>query len=163
MNVPRRDLGLRALCVPVRRPRHLALLGRGAVAGAAACAAAAAWWQAGPAGLAAVAGAGGAAVALRRRGRRLALPRARAVRAVAGSRRWQLRLGRAWRPATLRDSRRGACWLHLRLQLDGMAGQGVTNYRVAIWRSSVSAARWRRFCLLAGAAQRLDAPASGAP
>jgi len=150
--------------MPVRRPRHLALLGRAAVAGASACAATAAWWQAGPAGLAVLAavGAGGAAVGLRRRAHRPARPCARAVRAVAGSRGWQLRLGRAWLPVTLRDSRRGACWLDLHLQGRAASSCDVTNYRVAVWRSGVSAAHWRRFCLLAGAAQRLDAPVPGA-
>ncbi|MBO1111997.1 hypothetical protein [Bordetella petrii] len=158
----RRDLGRRTLCVPVRRPSHLTLLGRAAVAGGAACVAAAAWWQAGPQGLAVLAGTAGALAGLRRAlGRRRPAGRGpvRAIRAVAGSRRWQVRVESRWHPATLRDARRGACWLDLRLQPDPAAGRAVTNYRVAVWRPSVSPARWRRLCLLAGAAQRLDTPA----
>ncbi|MBV7481964.1 hypothetical protein [Bordetella sp. BOR01] len=161
----RRDLGCRALCVPVRRPSHLTLLGRTVVAGAAACAATAAWWQAGLPGLAALAGATGAGAAVRcipPYRPRPAAGRIRAIRAVAGSRRWQVRLGRHWHGAVLGDTRHGACWLDLRLQIDSAAGLAVTNHRVAIWRSSVSLARWRRLCLLAGAAQRLDAPVPGA-
>ncbi|WP_141214357.1 hypothetical protein [Bordetella genomosp. 7] len=159
----RRVTGHRPLCVPVRRPRHLTLLGRTAVAVGAACAALGAWWQYGPQGLAALAASAAGIAGVRHVGRRRApAVRVRAVRAVAGSRRWQLRVGRQWRPATLRDSRRGACWLELRLQQTPAAGHRVTNHRVAVWRPTVSAACWRRLCLLAGAARRLDAPDPGA-
>ena len=161
----RRDTGRRTLCVPVRRPRHLTLLGRAAVAGAGACAATAAWWQAGPPGLA-VLGAAAAAGATARRAagrRRAPIGRIRAIRAGAGSRRWQVRLERRWHAAILRDSRRGACWLDLRLSIEPAAGRAVTNGRVTVWRSCMSAVRWRRLCLLAGAAQRLDVPVRGAP
>src|SRR5690606_38338827 len=41
----------------------------------------------------------------------------RAIRAVAGSRQWQVRIRRQWVNAVLRDSRRGPCWLDLRLNV----------------------------------------------
>lgn len=179
-----RDSGLRTLCVPVRHPRHLTLLSRTAMAGAALCTATAVWWQVGasssdsataagrmawPSGLAIVAGAG--AIAMRRFQRKrhalrgaghCALP-VRALRASAGSRQWQVRQGGDWRPVTLHDSRRGPCWLDLRLQADRAAGDAsLASYRISIWQTGVSTDRWRRLCLLAGAAQRLNAPEQGA-
>jgi len=157
----RRDLGRRTLRVPVRCPNSVALLGRTSMAGAAAGLAVSAWWQAGAAGLAVLAGtAGGAALMLRRRRRG---PAVQAVRAVAGTRRWQVRCAGQWRHATLSDSRRGACWLDLRLRLDAAPGRAVTNCRATVWRAGLPASRWRRLCLLTGAAQRLAPPAEGAP
>ncbi|WP_415790413.1 hypothetical protein [Bordetella tumulicola] len=178
-----RDTGLRTLCVPVRRPRHLTLLSRTAMASAALCTATAVWWQvrasssdfataagrmAWPSGLAIVAGAGAIAVrrsrrkhqALRGAGHR-ALP-VRALRASAGSRQWQVRQGGYWRPVTLHDSRRGPCWLELRLQADRAAGEvPLASYKISIWQTGMSTDCWRRLCLLAGAAQRLNAPEHG--
>ncbi|GAB3101483.1 hypothetical protein GCM10027288_05160 [Bordetella tumbae] len=87
----------------------------------------------------------------------------RAIRAVAGSRRWQIRQGRHWVHAVLQDGHRGPCWLSLRLQADASAAGPRTLYRVSIWQPGVPAAVWRRLCLLAGAAQRLQAsPGQGA-
>ena len=179
-----RDSGLWTLCVPVRRPRHLTLLSRTAMAGAALCTATAVWWQMGasssdsatmarwmvwPSGLTIVAGAG--ALAMRRsRRKRQALrgaghraPPVRALRASAGSRQWQVRQGGHWRPVTLHDSQRGPCWLDLRLQADRAASDApLASYRISIWQTGVSTDRWRRLCLLAGAAQRLNVPEQGA-
>ncbi|OZI58170.1 hypothetical protein CAL20_07595 [Bordetella genomosp. 4] len=87
----------------------------------------------------------------------------RAIRAVAGSRRWQIRQGRRWIPAELQDSHRGPCWLSLHLQADASAAGPRAHYRVSIWQPRISATAWRRLCLLAGAAQRLRAsPVQGA-
>ncbi|GAB1578182.1 hypothetical protein BPNSA17_30150 [Bordetella petrii] len=157
----RRDLGRRTLRVPVRCPNSVALLGRTAMAGAAAGLAASVWWQAGAAGLAVLAGTAGGAAMIRRPRRGGAS--VQAVRAVAGTRRWQVRCAGQWRHATLSGSWRGACWLDLRLRLEAMPGSAVTNCRATVWRAGLSAPRWRRLCLLAGAAQRLAPPAEGAP
>lgn len=87
----------------------------------------------------------------------------RAIRAVAGSRRWQIRQGRHWVYAELQDSQRGPCWLSLRLQADASAAGTRAAYRVSIWQLGLPATAWRRLCLLAGAAQRLQmSPVRGA-
>src|SRR5690606_25080776 len=82
----------------------------------------------------------------------------RAIRAVAGTRLWHIRHGRQWLPAVLHDSRRGLCWLELRLQCDATPAAEPRHYRVSVWQPSLPAATWRRLCLLVGAAQRLRAP-----
>lgn len=88
-------------------------------------------------------------------------PRVYALRAVAGTRRWQVRLVQGWRSAWLQDTRRGACWLTLSLWV-GVDPVTSRSVNVTVWRPALPAMHWRRLCVLVGAAQRL-VPVGKAP
>lgn len=142
------------LRLPVVEPVWLGPLAVAAGVVAAACLGLSAAWLGAPAWLAAAAALLPAVVqwARRRAPSTRQAPRAAALRASLDPAGWSVLLDPGWHGARLRECRRGACWLSLSLELDGMAAaSGAARTLVlTVWRPRLTPRAWRRLCLATG-------------
>ncbi|ARP95881.1 hypothetical protein [Bordetella genomosp. 13] len=137
------------LRLPVTPPASQGALRAVAAAVAAGCAAWSAMLLDAPGWLAAALPVAGAGVAWAHARRNRPVP-VGGVRASADPAAWSVLLESGWREARLVGCRRGPFWLALAFRLDD-AGAGSALPRqagVTVWQPGLSAAAWRRLCIL---------------
>lgn len=91
-------------------------------------------------------------------------PRVAGLRASLDPAGWSVLFDSGWHGARLRECRRGACWLSLSLELDGMsaASGAARTLAVTVWRPQLTRQAWRRLCLATGLGA-VRVPVSGRP